>query len=251
MPESASFEIARLTEDSDSDPDSSWIHVWTIGLEKHPEPVKQRPRVLDHYERERAQRFKFDWLRTAYINRWTAYRKILACYTKDLPATVAIERSRHGRPFLPAHPIEFSTSSSAGFALLAISDSQVGVDLEQKNKALFTDGRTADSFLSATEFNYLQTVSPARRWKLLFDCWTLKEAYLKGMGTGLLTDPRSVTIDLENRSLVPTEQTLSDDRWTLHQPDLLEDYSVAIASAEPEPGIKFFDLEELPPALNR
>ncbi len=93
--------------------------------------------------------------------------------------------NEHGKPFLEHGPC-FSLSHSRRFAVLAVSEDEIGTDIEMNRdinegimKRCFTEEETASAKMS-TE-NYLRI-------------WTAKEAVLKLLGTGFAFSPKNFSV---------------------------------------------------------
>lgn len=88
---------------------------------------------------------------------------------------VTVNSDKHGKPFLADHPEwHFSLSHSGDFAVCALDDAPIGVDLEQY-RSLDT-GRLAARYLGIT--------APLTTDEF-FSRWTQRESYLKAIGIGL------------------------------------------------------------------
>ncbi len=105
---------------------------------------------------------------------------------KELSAVVprakeaVFARSDRGKPYLEDHPEQyFSLSHSGGFAVCALSDMPVGVDVEQIKER---DLSVATRF-SAWEREQLAASEDPKR--LFYRFWTARESALKLRGTGL------------------------------------------------------------------
>lgn len=104
------------------------------------------------------------------------------CLTEE-----ALSRSPKGKPFLPDFPaVRFNFSHSGEYLALAISDSEVGLDI-QETKNPHTDAlKIAKRYFTETEYKSLLSCdTPEQRRSLFFLLWTIKEAYLKYLGCGL------------------------------------------------------------------
>ena len=90
-----------------------------------------------------------------------------------------------GQPILPDFPdLHISLSHTPGAALVGISDSPLGVDIERTSRAV-----------SDAVFSRLATPSEASfsEKKERIALWTLKESYLKYKGTGIASSLSSVS----------------------------------------------------------
>lgn len=86
-------------------------------------------------------------------------------------------RTEAGKPFFADLPLHFSLSHSGSMAILAVSDREIGADVEQVRDV---DLRLAERFFTARECAYV-----AGDRDRFFEVWTKKEAYGKWQGSGL------------------------------------------------------------------
>lgn len=95
-----------------------------------------------------------------------------------LPLQISV--TRMGKPYLDERGLFFSLSHSDGMALLALSDREVGADLQKLSR--FKDPVARRAF-TAEERELLQSASdPDRAFTRL---WARKESFLKALGCGL------------------------------------------------------------------
>lgn len=102
-----------------------------------------------------------------------------------------IKYNEHGKPYFE-HGVHFSISHSGKIAVLAVSEDEIGVDIEklrEPNEAVirrcFTEAEAARAQNSPEEFTRL---------------WTEKEAVLKLLGTGFSLSPKSFCLVPEQES---------------------------------------------------
>ncbi|WP_432148838.1 4'-phosphopantetheinyl transferase family protein [Streptomyces sp. bgisy029] len=167
-------------------------HLWL--LPRPPAGAARGPdtAVLDARERRRAAEYRDDTARLLYVGAHVGLRVLLGAYTGTDPRAVRLSRDAcpccgepHGRPVLahPDVPLHFSLSHGDGLALVGVATVPVGVDVER-----IPSHRTARACAAA--------LHPAERAELAAapegtyagafgQLWTRKEAYLKGLGTGL------------------------------------------------------------------
>lgn len=106
--------------------------------------------------------------------------------------------SEHGKPFVKGLDVYFSISHSGDYAVCAISDKEIGIDIEQIRKTNF---KASKKFACETEQDYISTHADG-----FFEIWTLKEAYFKCIGTGLGADIKTVTFDIDDNGISCSER---------------------------------------------
>ena len=107
---------------------------------------------------------------------------------------LSISIAEGGKPYLINEPnVHFSLSHSAGWAVCALSDHPVGVDIERCEP-----GRrdVASRFFHKDEVRYLNSLLPSMRDDAFYKLWTLKESVVKSTGRGLDLPLRSFRSDI-------------------------------------------------------
>lgn len=90
----------------------------------------------------------------------------------------------YGKPLLPDQPdISFNISHSGNWIACAVSDSEVGIDIEEIN--LDIDLNIASHYFHKKEIELINTASASESYQYFFRFWTAKESYLKCIGKGL------------------------------------------------------------------
>jgi 4'-phosphopantetheinyl transferase len=171
--------------------------LWSVGVSAQARWAAEDERLLDTEERRRVGSFHQDVDRDRYRVAHVALRRLLGAYLGSDPAGVELLREPcpncggpHGRPAVAGTAPHFSLSHSGDLVLLAFSDTPVGVDVELvPSSATVEEVATA---LHPRERSELAALAGDLRPASFARCWTRKEAYLKGTGTGLAESP-SVT----------------------------------------------------------
>ncbi|MER5779893.1 4'-phosphopantetheinyl transferase superfamily protein [Streptomyces sp. NPDC002039] len=166
------------------------LDVWLLPPPESPRDVPMGD--LDDRELRRAEAYRRSDDQRMYAAAHVGLRRVLAVYTGIAPRNLAIagERydgsgGRNGRPRVlgvPGAP-QFSLSHSHGLALVAVAETRVGADVQRIPSA-----GTAEACLPAlhpVEREELERLPEDRRTAAFGRLWTRKEAYLKGIGTGL------------------------------------------------------------------
>ena len=148
---------------------------------------------LDDAEHARAQRFIKSDLRDRFVAAHCALRRILSTKLYEPPHQINIVRDSFGKPQLGDHPaLQFNLSHSEHYALIALADVAVGVDVEHLIAA--PTEALASEVLHPVEFAHWKSLDPAQRRTRLTEQWTTKEAALKAAATGLRVSPASFEI---------------------------------------------------------
>jgi len=157
---------------------------------------------------------------------------LLLCEVLGAPEILHEEGSK---PRTASGP-HFNLSHSGDYALLAVDDGPIGVDIEKWE----TWCEKEHSALSQVVFHESERVLLAALAKQItdgtppigafFDMWTLKESYVKMLGAGLSIDPASFAVKIEDcRDCARIE---SDPTAHLRLFDL-EGYSAALCAMHP------------------
>ncbi|WP_331760449.1 4'-phosphopantetheinyl transferase superfamily protein (plasmid) [Streptomyces sp. NBC_01471] len=188
----ASTSAARV-----SDPADPWLDVWLLRLPRHDKIAHLIDQShLDDHERHRGSTFLRPADSVLYLSAHIALRLVLARYLDLAPQHVPFVREPcpgcgepHGRPAVavPDPPFHFSLSHSRGMALVGVASAPVGADVEGIPRTSTVDNCVPA--LHPDEQRELAGTSPEARHEAFGRIWTRKEAYLKGLGTGLSRQP--------------------------------------------------------------
>lgn len=109
-------------------------------------------------------------------------------------ARCEIERDAYGKPRLPGGPC-FNLSHAGDYAVLAVSEESVGVDIERWRRA--DTAALARRFYHPEEQALLAGAEdPVERF---FSIWALKESYIKALGRGFSISPLSFAVLPDNQ----------------------------------------------------
>jgi len=220
----------------------SEAHVWFCDplLMRDEEKVTQYKAVLSKQEVEQYHRFHFDKDRHSYLVSHALLRYSLSKYV-DVPASQwQFVSGEHGKPELTpssaASDLCFNLTHTGGLSACVVTLSRrCGIDAEnihRKNKLnavaqrMFADEELAqlDEKNIASQFYYF---------------WTLREAYIKALGTGLAGSSKEFYFDVDvnnlsvvmhhkNKPLIDTKNW----RFELHLPTLKHVLAVGVESSD-------------------
>ncbi len=164
------------------------VHVWQFELTPGDDEA-----LLNVDEHARAQRFVHRRDRDRYVAAHGWMRRILGAYIGRSAKALSFGRRSDGKPVLVDADLCFNLSHSGSCGLLAVAgDAELGVDVEAW---CTVDATLADAVLSPGEHAAL--CGRGLDAPLLLGCWTRKEACLKALGCGLMRDPRSIDVGLD------------------------------------------------------
>lgn len=116
-----------------------------------------------------------------------------------------LKAGERGKPYLPDYPkIHFNISHSGNLAVCAIGNSPLGIDAEQIRPVRSPAVRR---ILAEEERQYLEHCPKSEQDLEFFRFWTLKESYVKALGTGLAFDFPSIRFSLNSGPLLPLPAT--------------------------------------------
>lgn len=203
---------------SDGDSPAAAVQIGCVDTSRHsPLEVERDLSLLDDDERKTFARFVFDADRRDYAAAHSLLRRMLH---EALPEIAAEDfrflRTPGGRPELapPAPRISFNLSHARGIVACAVSrEAEVGIDAESDDRRMEAEP-LAPEVCSAQEQAQLRALPPERRGSLFLDLWTLKEAYLKALGVGIMSGPLNlISFDLSRQSEICTELTQQRPPW--------------------------------------
>jgi 4'-phosphopantetheinyl transferase len=166
------------------------VDVWlAFDVQFHaPEVQAELATLLTPQDLARQKRLYLETLRRQFAITRAMQRQVLSEYSADvLPAQWQFGASPEGRPLL-APPFDrsglhFNLAHTDGVVAMAVCrHPRVGVDVEKLGRASLA---VAERYFSAAETAQLRALPPEAQPRHFVRLWTLKEAYLKAIGTGL------------------------------------------------------------------
>ncbi|MEU9860952.1 4'-phosphopantetheinyl transferase superfamily protein [Streptomyces sp. NPDC047971] len=186
------------------------------------------PRVLDAGEKRRAESLRREADRRSYLVAHVALRVLLGERLGLAPEAVRLGRAvcpccggPHGRPVVEGGGAHFSLSHGGSMVLLGLAPVPLGVDVER----VPTPEAIAETaaVLHPDEQAELAVLDEESRPSAFTRAWARKEAYLKGIGTGL---GRSPALDYVGTGVTPAA---GPDGWTVRDVATPDDHAAAVA----------------------
>ena len=211
--------------------------VWTAApqLASDPQATGRLLAMLSADERVRADRFHFEKDRRAYLVAHALARLALSARAPETaPADWRFVTDGHGRPEVdPAENrrrLRFNLSHTDGLvACVVTTEIDCGIDVEHAE-------RTGDlamlcqSVLTPAEQAVVSALAPGHQAEGFFRYWTLKEAYAKALGLGLLLPFTECEFRLDGGAIRLSAAPGSDDAdWQFEQWVTGERHVIAVA----------------------
>lgn len=169
------------------------IHIWIFPFEKY-SLLMDDLKALPSFEQQRALEFHQEKSRLNYAVSRALLRRLLGKYLNQPADSFLFEKGLHGKPFLRDTPIHFNLSHSAGYVAITFStDTPVGIDIEKVRQNIRIDNLVT-RFFHPDELGDFSSMSLEQKLDFLFRRWTIREAFLKGIGTGLSISPQSFCV---------------------------------------------------------
>jgi 4'-phosphopantetheinyl transferase len=135
-----------------------------------------------------------------------AYKGLQQCF--NLKAEdIIFEYGSKGKPALKNGKDKFFNITHSGdWVVCGVSDTEIGVDIELLKKARMN---VADRFFTTTEVSKLNSLTDKDQDDYFYLLWTVKESYLKYLGTGLTKPLNSFDVICEDGIISVNESDFS------------------------------------------
>ncbi len=223
-------------------------HVWRVDLLVQ-FGVDELKETLSMDELHRAQCFHFAADRRRFVVRSAVRRYLIGRYLSLEPSAIRFATGNCGKPGIAGQEehggLRFSCSHSGDMALIAfVRGREIGVDLEQR-RPLPEALQLAHTFFSPLERSALASLPAAQQETAFFDCWTRKEAFVKGLGLGLSFPLNRFTVSVGPDCPAALLQVEDDQsavtRWWMQNLDEGPNYSATLVHEGSEARIQCFE----------
>ena len=189
---------------------------------------------LSDERKEKVNSFRFDKDKRLSAG---AYLLLMKLLDEESVSQPMFETGKYGKAYISNHEdIYFNLSHSSSLIACAISDMEVGVDVEYNDPEIDLD--IAKNFFFNREYeSIMNSEKPSDEF---FKYWVLKESYMKytGLGMNLKLDAFEIVIDNEIRLKEDNENL----KFNLFE---IDDYKIGIASHYDVPHLIEYDIEEI------
>jgi 4'-phosphopantetheinyl transferase len=219
---------------------SDEIPVWWLASDAaEPADLRRWLDMLDAEERERAARFWVDLDRREYIAAHALLRVMLTHYIGQPVQEWRFSIGEYGKPMITSlyggSDLDFNLAHTRGLVAAAItSQGRIGIDVERIDPAK-SDTAIATDFFAPAELALLRRSPPADWPHWFFRLWTLKEAYIKALGTGLNTRLQSFAFTFDPIRIALASDAGADARdWHFAMETVTPEHVLSVAAYRPD-----------------
>ena len=198
--------------------------------------------ILSESRKEKVDNFIFDKDKKLSSGVYLLLKKMLDEENINDPI---IETEKDGKPYISNYEnIHFNMSHAGRMVACAISDEEIGIDIEKIDPLI--DMKIAQTFFYNSEYDNIKKSD--NRVDQFFKYWVLKESYMKYTGLGFLLDLDKFEIIIDdgqtkvknqNPELKENEEDVKFSYFDLNQ------YKLAICSETEADEILEYNLEDL------
>ena len=212
------------------------IHLWSANVHDFAvaELILVAQQWLSEQELVRYQRLQIAAQRHRFLlGRWLL-RQTLSRYLDKEPAQWQFIENEYGKPALLGidAQLQCNLSHSGDFIVLAlVAGHELGVDIEYSNRARRFQA-LGERHFSETEVAILQALTGESEQQYFYELWTLKEACLKAVGSGLVLPLDGFSFDLSQPQQLQMDVATSvqdSAHWRVWQLEFDANYELAVA----------------------
>jgi 4'-phosphopantetheinyl transferase len=218
------------------------VNVWLApeSLAEDPASAARLRALLTDEELIQQRAFRAESARRLHLLARGMQRTILSrLFPAVAPRDWRFERGPAGRPSIaPGHAVDldFNIAHTRGLvAIAAARGMRVGIDVEsfERRRSL----QIARRYFSEREIAGLEALPPEAQPRRFIELWTLKEAYLKAVGSGIAGGLGSMTFETGEGG-IRFERPSDPDaaRWRFHQQPVGNSHLLALAWLGPAGG---------------
>lgn len=214
------------------------IHIYFLSLDDR-EYFRDMIAALPACEHERAEKYAHDTDKMRCLIGHAALRHILGKYLGCDGISLTFSTNAHGKPalsrpdfrddFSPKGHISFNLSHSGSQIALAFSaDTLVGIDIEKADYSVRMKP-IVNRFFHPDEKIRFDGPDTREQATLFFRYWTIREAFLKALGTGFTIPSDSFCIEPSSDGYTITKSWEDYSAWQIQSVPCADGYFCSVA----------------------
>jgi 4'-phosphopantetheinyl transferase len=177
-----------------------------------------------------------------YLVSHVILRLILSFYSKIPPLLIRYKFNCYNKPYIDSNQdLYFSLSHSNNMSIIALSKYEIGVDIEYLNYDI-SYLEIANNYFELREVNIINSQPTIeKKLRVFYQIWTMKEALLKGIGTGLINGLPKVEL-YYHKSKYEYLTTFKENTWFVKNLDNFnKNYVASISYLEKNSTINYYN----------
>jgi len=173
------------------------VRIFSLEIKKHDFTDKKWDAYLSVRRREQAKKHRNKHEQQLFLAAEVLLNRSLELIGTGISLPVSYKNNQYGKPYLiPPCGIYVNWSHSGEYVLCGVSDQEIGVDLQSTFKT--PSIRLIQKVLQPEEKDIYNFTPEQEKKKLFYQFWTIKESFLKALGTGFHTPLNQFYIDMVN-----------------------------------------------------
>lgn len=185
------------------------VDVWRINIANQLTDIENYLAVLQPEEIARANRYLQQKDRVRFIVSRAALRLILAKYLHQDAGAITFKANTNRKPYIDGSDLKYNVSHTTDWVLIAIANTDVGVDTEKIDPTFDFPSILPDYFSPA------ETVFIGHSPENFFLLWTRKEALTKATSQGLDENLKQIP-SLGGLQFADDSLLLTDKNWSVN-----------------------------------
>jgi len=217
------------------------VDVWRVPVSLDPQLLNYFRTTLHPDELDKAMRYHHEKDMQRFITSRATLRLLLGKYLDKPPGDIQLIKGTNKKPFVQITGVidlHYNISHSGDWILIAVSDAEIGVDVEKIDHQFSYEDILRMSF-SAPEINAIKKSSSPGTYFYLH--WTRKEALIKATAKGLDDDLTSIPC-LDGLHTISAEIAGTAASWTVSSFEVGDDYIGSVAYQPIKKNIRFLEL---------
>lgn len=218
------------------------IEIWRFNLDSYFQRIPEMYGLLSNEEKAKSEKFRKEGDRQMFIASRASLRLIMSCYLNIEPREIRFSANKNKKPQLQNecnYGIHFNVSHSGPYILIAVSDEEIGVDIEFYKHLTILKSEMEHLF-TRQEISFIASQNPPE--DAFSKLWTRKEALLKGTSQGIIDNIKDLPC-LNGTHVVNQSLLESCDDWSVYSFEAAEYCAASIAFKRLDKKVSFHEYD--------
>lgn len=181
---------------------------------------------MPDFRKEKADKYRFMKDKACSVGAWGLLQYALS--QMNIKDDTDVIYNEYGKPFFKNHKdVFFSLSHSENMVMCAISDEEIGCDIQIVEDRNDNIRGLAKRFFAAGESEYIESLPDDEAKDAFYRIWTVKESYIKATGEGLSRDLASFETQFEQNTV-----KLRNEEYFCHEINAMEGYKASYCTCK-------------------